>query len=151
MYTLEKEQLVTASLEESWSFLKNPANLNLITPADLHFLIISPVPEDMFDGLIIEYRISIPIFGAQRWLAEIKHIRQKKSFVDEQRIGPYTFWYHYHELTATPKGVKLIDRVHYAVPYGIFGRLLHRLFIRKTLQRIFEYRQAKICEILGQS
>ncbi len=45
MYTLEKEQLVTASLEHSWSFLKNPANLNLITPEDLHFLIISPVPE----------------------------------------------------------------------------------------------------------
>ena len=78
MYTLEKEQVVTASLEDSWSFLKNPANLNRITPADLHFLIISPVPEDMFDGLIIEYRISIPIFGAQRWLAEIKHIRLKK-------------------------------------------------------------------------
>ena len=95
MYTLEREQLVTASLEESWNFLKNPANLNLITPRDLNFLIISTVPEDMFDGLIIEYRISIPIFGAQRWLAEMKHIRQKKSFVDEQRIGPYTFWYHY--------------------------------------------------------
>ena len=35
------------------------------------------LPEDMFDGLIIEYRITIPIFGAQRWLARIKHIRQK--------------------------------------------------------------------------
>ncbi len=149
MYTIEKEQLVTACLDECWNFLKNPANLNLITPADLHFLIISPVPEDMFNGLIIEYRISIPLFGAQRWLAEIKHIRHQKSFVDEQRIGPYTFWYHYHELTVTPKGVKLTDRVHYAVPYGIFGRLLHSLFIKKTLHRIFAYRQAKIHEILG--
>ncbi len=149
MYTLEKEQLVTASLEECWSFLNNPENLNLITPPDLHFLIISPVPDDMFDGLMIEYRISIPLFGAQRWLAEIKHIRPQKSFVDEQRIGPYTFWYHYHELTATPEGVTLIDRVHYSVPYGIFGRLLHVMFIKKTLQRIFAYRQAKITEILG--
>lgn len=68
MYLLEKEQLVTASLDDSWDFLKNPANLNLITPADLYFLIVSPVPENMFDGLIIEYRITIPIFGAQRWL-----------------------------------------------------------------------------------
>ena len=83
----------------------------------------------MFDGLIIEYRITIPIFGAQRWLARIKHIRQKKSFVEEQRIDPYTFWYHYHELTATPKGTKLIDRLHYAVPYCISDRLLHSMFI----------------------
>lgn len=150
MYTLEKEQLVTAGLEESWNFLKNPANLNLITPADLDFLIISPVPEEMFDGLIIEYRVTIPILGSMRWLAEIKHIRHKKSFVDEQRHGPYTLWYHYHELTETPEGVKLVDRVHYSVPYGIFGHLLHRIFIKKMLQRIFDYRQAKISEILNQ-
>jgi ligand-binding SRPBCC domain-containing protein len=148
MYTLEREQLVTASLEESWDFLKNPANLNLITPAGLHFSIISTVPEDMFDGLIIEYRISIPLLGSQRWLAEIKHIRHKKSFVDEQRHGPYRFWYHYHELTETPEGVKLFDRVYYSVPYGIFGHLLHSVFIKKTLQKIFDYRQVKISEIL---
>lgn len=148
MYTLEREQFVTAGLEESWNFLKNPANLNLITPADLHFLIISPVPEDMFDGLIIEYRVTIPILGSTKWVAEIKHIRHKKSFVDEQRYGPYSFWYHYHELNETPEGVKLIDRVHYSVPYGIFGSLLHRLFIQKTLQRIFDYRQEKISEFL---
>ncbi len=149
MYTLETEQLVTARLEECWNFLKNPENLNEITPPDLDFRIMSPVPQDMYDGLIIEYRISIPLFGVQRWVAEIKHIRPKKSFVDEQRIGPYAFWYHYHELTATPGGVKLIDRVHYSVPYGIFGRLLHGLFIKKTLQRIFAYRHVKISEILG--
>ena len=148
MYTLEREQIVTAGLEESWNFLKNPANLNLITPADLHFLIISPVPEDMFDGLIIEYRVTIPILGPKKWVAEIKHIRHKKSFVDEQRYGPYSFWYHYHELNETPEGVKLIDRVHYSVPYGIFGVLLHKLFIQKTLQRIFDYRQEKISEFL---
>jgi len=149
MYTLEREQLVSASLEESWNFLKNPENLNVITPADLNFLIISSVPEDIFEGLIIEYQISIPIVGTQRWVAEIKHIREKKSFVDEQRIGPYAFWYHYHEIIASPHGVKLIDRVYYKVPYGIFGHLLHRLFIKKTLNRIFDYRYIKIREILG--
>ena len=148
MYTLEKEQLVDADLERCWNFLKSPANLNLITPDDLHFQIVSFVPEDMYNGLIIEYRISIPIIGVQRWVAEIKHIRVNHSFVDEQRIGPYRFWYHYHELRATPDGTKLIDRVYYAVPYSIFGRLLHSLFIRKTLERIFTYRHAKLAELL---
>ena len=148
MYTLEQEQLVNADLERCWNFLKSPANLNLITPDDLHFQIVSSVPEDMYNGLIIEYRISIPVIGVQRWVAEIKHIRQNQSFVDEQRIGPYTFWYHYHELLATPDGTTLIDRVYYGVPYSIFGRLLHSLFIRKTLERIFTYRHAKLAELL---
>ena len=148
MHTLEREQMVTASLTECWDFLKNPANLNLITPPDLDFTIVSPIPEDMYNGLIVEYRISIPWFGTQRWVAELKHIRENKSFVDEQRIGPYTLWYHSHELNQTSAGVQLIDRVHYKVPYGIFGSLLHAFFIRKTLQRIFDYRQEKIGEIL---
>lgn len=148
MYTLEREQFVNTTLDYAWNFLKNPANLNRITPADLHFSIISPVPDVMFEGLIIEYKIAIPYFSTRKWVAEIKHIRERKSFVDEQRIGPYKFWYHYHELNETDKGIKLIDRVHYVVPYGIFGAILHCLFIKKTLQRIFDYRKEKLAEIL---
>ena len=140
MYTLYREQYVTATLAEAWDLLKNPANLNLITPPDLQFNIVSPIPKVMFNGLIVEYRIRIPLFGVHTWVAEIKHIREKYSFVDEQRIGPYTFWYHYHELTEANNKVKVIDRVYYKVPYGILGILLHFLFIRKTLERIFDYR-----------
>lgn len=149
MYTLEKEQFIATSLEQAWNFLRNPANLNMITPEDLHFTIISPVPDTMYNGLIIEYRVSIPLFGTQPWVAEIKHIHDQKSFVDEQRIGPYTFWYHYHELSETENGIKVIDRVYYAVPFGIAGRLLHKFFIKKTLERIFDYRKTKLNEILG--
>ena len=147
MYTLEREQLVPVNLDVAWDFLKNPANLNSITPEDLHFTIISSVPDIMYDGLIIEYRVSIPMFGIQTWVAEIKHIREKKSFVDEQRIGPYKFWYHYHELQETDQGTKVLDRVHYAVPFGYAGRILHHFFIRKTLDRIFDYRKRKIQEL----
>lgn len=148
MYTLEREQLIQVSLDVAWDFLKNPANLNSITPDDLHFAIISSVPDSMYEGLLVEYRVSIPLFGIQTWVAEIKHIREKKSFVDEQRIGPYKFWYHYHELQGTDQGTRIIDRVYYAVPFGIAGRLLHYVFIRKTLDRIFDFRKRKILEIL---
>jgi len=149
MYTLEREQIVDAELKDVWRFLRNPANLNEITPDDLQFRIISPIPEVMHDGLIIEYRIRIPFFGVQRWVAEIKHIRELHSFVDEQRIGPYAFWYHYHELTRTDKGVRLVDRVYYAIPWSFIGCLLHRFLIRKTLNRIFDYRQRKLNELFN--
>ena len=33
-------------------------------------------PETMYDGLVIEYRIVIPLLGKQAWLTEIKHIRE---------------------------------------------------------------------------
>jgi len=128
--------------------LKNPVNLDLITPEDLQFRIIPPVPREMFNGLIVEYRIKIPWFGERTWVAEIKHIKEMHSFVDEQRLGPYRFWYHYHRVDEEDGRIKLIDRVYYEVPFGIFGRILHFFFIRRTLKRIFDYRRKKVAEIL---
>jgi ligand-binding SRPBCC domain-containing protein len=89
------------------------------------------------------------LFGVHTWVAEIKHIKEKYSFVDEQRIGPYTFWYHYHQIEEEGGRVRLIDRVNYEVPFSIFGRIIHFFFIRKTLKRIFDYRQQKLAEFLG--
>ena len=149
MYTLYREQYVPTTLAEAWDLLKNPANLDLITPPDLQFKIVSPVPREMFNGLIIEYRIRIPWFGVHHWVAEIKHIRKMQAFVNEQRIGPYSFWYHYHQIDQKNNRLKLTDRVYYKVPYGIFGRFLHFLFIRKTLERIFRYRNEKLHELLN--
>ena len=149
MYTLIKEQFVQATIAEVWAFLKNPSNLDLITPPDLQFEIISLLPEEMFDGLIIEYRINLPMFGKRQWVAEIKHIREKCSFVDEQRMGPYRFWYHYHAMVQEGGQVKIIDKVHYALPFGPFGRLLHGVYVGGILDRIFRYRKDKLAEILN--
>lgn len=148
MYTLSREQIVCASLADAWDFLKNPANLNLITPSDLHFRIVSEIPDEMYNGLIIEYRIAIPFFGTNPWITEIKHIREY-AFVDEQRIGPYSFWYHYHELVSDNSGTKIIDRVYYEIPYGLVGKAIHAFFIRKTLEKIFLFRKEKLDEILN--
>lgn len=151
MYIISREQYVSASLADAWNLLKNPANLNLITPPNLQFQIVSPVPQEMFEGLTIEYRIRIPLFGVRKWVAEIKHIREMHSFVDEQRIGPYSLWYHYHQIDMEDGRLKLTDRVYYKVPYSIFGRFLHFLIIRKTLERIFNFRKEKLHELLNKS
>lgn len=149
MYILQRNQLLHASLKETWAFLENPYNLNRITPPDLHFKITTDTPEVMFDGLIIEYLITIPIIGKQRWVTEIKHIKHECSFVDEQRLGPYRFWYHQHKISQESKGVRSFDTVYYQPPFGAAGRLLNILFINNTLQRIFDFRQAKLAEIFN--
>jgi ligand-binding SRPBCC domain-containing protein len=144
MYILEWQQRVTASMAQAWDFLQNPANLDRITPPDLHFRIVTEVPAVMFNGLIVEYRITIPLLGTHTWVTEIKHIREGHSFVDEQRLGPYRFWYHYHEIRQEREGVLLIDKVFYQPSFGLLGQLLHRLYIRQTLERIFTYRSERL-------
>ncbi len=149
MYILRREQHLKTSLATIWDFLKNPHNLNTITPPDLHFEIISTVPDEMYNGLIIEYQIRIPMIGRQKWVTEIKHICTHNSFVDEQRIGPYSFWYHHHQIEQIELGVKSCDTVYYLPPFGLFGKMLNALYIRKNLERIFDYRRDRLFEILS--
>jgi ligand-binding SRPBCC domain-containing protein len=148
MYSLEQHQLIAATPQDAWAFLQHPANLDEITPPDLKFRIVSDVPEVMYNGLIVEYRITIPLLGTHTWITEIKHIREGYSFVDEQRIGPYRFWYHYHQVEPHEKGVMLYDLVSYQPPFGIAGKMMHSLYIRRTLERIFAFRRVRLEQIL---
>jgi ligand-binding SRPBCC domain-containing protein len=95
----------------------------------------------MYNGLLIEYRVGIPLLGKQKWLSEIKHIREQHSFVDEQRIGPYKIWYHYHEITEVAGGIRFVDRVNYVLPFGPLGAIAHGLFVRRKLAHIFSFRE----------
>jgi ligand-binding SRPBCC domain-containing protein len=149
MYTLNRKSKVDTTLEKAWSFIKNPANLNLITPEDTAFEIVSDVPEQMHEGMLVEYRVKIPVLGTRAWLSEIKHIVPGHSFVDEQKIGPYKLWYHYHAVEQEGGCILFTDRVTYEVPFGLFGKIAHGVFIRKTLERIFEYREKRFLTLLS--
>lgn len=149
MHKIHREQVVHASIDEVWNFIKDPNNLNAITPDALNFKIISDIPAEMKNGLLIEYRIKIPFLGQQKWLTEIKHIRSMHSFVDEQRVGPYRFWYHYHDLHDMGNGVRIIDDVTYVVPFGVLGRCINFLVISKMLGKIFDYRAKMFEKILS--
>ena len=149
MYTLHKEIEVAASLDQVWEFISHPQNLDRITPDDMEFNIVTDVPEEMFNGLLVEYRVKIPLIGWQVWVSELKHIQPGTYFVDEQKIGPYRFWYHEHRIEPAGDKVKVIDHVSYEVPFGVFGKMAHGLFIRPTLERIFRHREKMFKDLLS--
>jgi ligand-binding SRPBCC domain-containing protein len=91
-------------------------------------------------GQLIEYRISVFPAIWMRWVTEIRHVRDGEYFVDEQRFGPYSFWYHEHSFEPVDGGVSMTDHVTYRVGYGPLGWLAHQLIIRPKLERIFDYR-----------
>lgn len=150
MYQLEREQVLNSPAQEVWDFLANPVNLNELTPPDVQFEILSRLPQRMYNGLMIHYSIGIPLFGRRPWLTEIKHIEEGNSFVDEQRRGPYRFWYHYHAVEALAEGrSRMIDSVTYQLPFSFLGRLVHELQVKKMLNDIFDYRSQKLTEIFS--
>ena len=151
MHLLHREIILDAAPSEVWAFLSTPANLNELTPPDLHFQVLSEVPARMYNGLTILYEIQIPVFGKRRWLTEIKHIEEGAFFVDEQRLGPYRLWYHQHRVEPFEgTKTKMSDRVCYQLPFGVIGALVHKLWVRKMLDAIFDYRAQRLVERFGQ-
>ena len=148
IYEIHREQVIKTDLETAWNFISSPKNLDAITPDRLSFEIITDLPENMYNGLLIEYRVGIPLLGKQTWLTEIKHIREKHSFVDEQRIGPYKIWYHDHQIHAHPEGVRFIDKVHYVLPFGPLGSIAHTIYVKNMLQYIFKHRAIMMPKLL---
>jgi ligand-binding SRPBCC domain-containing protein len=140
-YSLYRIQRLPVSLDSAWEFFSSPRNLKDITPAYLQFEILSNSnSEKMFAGQIITYYIR-PLLGIRLfWMTEITHMQEKKYFVDEQRMGPYSFWHHTHVFKEIPGGVEMVDMVHYQLPFGILGKLAHRLFVKKQLNEIFDFR-----------
>ncbi len=96
--------------------------------------------ERMHEGQIISYRIRLAPLIHVTWVTEIKAVEEGRSFIDEQRFGPYKFWHHRHSFEAVPDGVKVGDIVHYMMPFGPLGEVVHTLFARRKLEAIFDYR-----------
>lgn len=140
LYTLHATQKLPISLEQAWEFLSNPANLKVITPDYMTFNIVSGADRPMYAGQMIEYIVT-PLLGIKTsWVSEITHVEPFKYFVDEQRYGPYAMWHHKHFIKAIEGGVEMEDLIHYKVPLGFLGKLIHPYLVKPKLQEIFDYR-----------
>ena len=149
VHTLQQSQVLPISLSEAWEFFSTPRNLDRITPPDLGFSITYSSAERMEEGQIITYRIRLAPMVHIPWVTEIKAVELGRSFVDEQRFGPYRFWHHRHSFEVIPGGVRMHDLVHYALPFGPFGSLGHALFVRRKLERIFGFRREELRRCFG--
>ena len=147
-YTLERTQLIPRPLQEVFPFFSDANNLEAITPPFLQFKILTPGPIAMQAGSLIDYRIrllGVPMF----WQTQIETFEAPHRFSDIQVRGPYRLWHHTHEFVETPEGTLMTDLVRYQMPLGPLGSLVHALWTHRTLARIFDYRFAKVAELLG--
>ena len=151
MHHLKQSQSLPVDRKVLWEFISVPQNLNKITPPDMAFEIIGEPPEKAYAGLLLEYRVKVPLLGWSTWLTEIKYVEDGVSFMDEQRVGPYKLWLHTHKLEDVDGGTRMTDDIRYLVPFGPIGLLANFLFVGRTLRRIFDYRRVKMEELFGKS
>ena len=146
--TLEREQILPLPPAEAFAFFADALQLEAITPPWLHFRVLTPAPIAMRAGTEIEYRLrlhGLPV----RWLTRIEVWEPGRRFVDLQLRGPYSVWHHTHSFTPHPDGTSMRDLVRYALPLGALGRVAGGAFVRRDLERIFDFRREAIAAQLG--
>jgi hypothetical protein len=149
--SLQREQWVSRPPERLFPFFARPENLALVTPRSLDFRLLTPQPVSMAAGRVIDYTIrllGIPL----RWRTIITCYEPPWRFVDEQLSGPYSFWHHTHRFREQDGGTLLTDEVRYALPSllaGPAGGLVHALYVRPRLERIFDHRARVFARLFG--
>jgi len=129
--------------EEVFAFFADAANLERLTPPWLHFRILNPHIV-IARGVLIDYRLKIhgvPL----RWQSEISRWDPPRTFVDEQRKGPYRRWAHTHTFEEERGGTRVGDSVEFEVPFEwIAGR-----FVMRDVQAIFTFREQALSTIFA--
>ena len=147
-HTLHATQFIAHPIADVFDFFARPENLGRITPAGMGFELLT-TDTAMRAGLTIDYRIR-PLLGIPiRWRTEISSYEPPTHFIDTQARGPYRRWEHTHNFSAVDGGTLIEDHVVYELPLGPLGEIVHRLFVRAELRKIFRHRARTIAGIFA--
>lgn len=147
-HRLDRQQRIQRPPNETFALFADAHRLEAITPPWLGFRVVTPAPIEMRPGALIDYRLrlrGVPV----RWRTRIAVWEPGRRFVDVQVAGPYRLWHHTHEFEPDGgDGTVIRDTVRYALPLGPLGALAHLAFVRRDLERIFDFRREAIKRLL---
>jgi ligand-binding SRPBCC domain-containing protein len=143
IYELRRKVSLPAPVEDVFTFFSDAENLNLITPPWLYFKILTPLPIKMEKNAIIDYSIKL-VSLKLIWKTEIIEWEPPHRFLDRQIKGPYRVWEHTHLFERHQGGTRMTDIVRYAVPGFVLAPLVHFLFVKPRLTKIFDFREQRM-------
>jgi len=142
----ESTTTLRCTTDALFDFVTRPANLVRVSPPELQVKVVDP-PEILELG-------SILIVTARRWgltqrfITHVMKFEPGRTFVEEQRHGPFKKMVHHHIVEADGTGARMIDRIEYEPPGGPLGLLLSAAQIEKEMAELYAFRLQKFKEIL---
>ncbi|MGO4191147.1 cyclase [Arthrobacter sp. YAF17] len=82
------------------------------------------------------WHFGVPI----RMTNRITQMEAPDFFVDEQVRGPFRRFRHVHEFGEDADGTTMVDRIEFAAPLGLLGRVAEKLVLARYLRTLIEAR-----------
>jgi uncharacterized protein len=147
-FELRASQWVPNAREHVFPFFADPHNLELLTPAFLHFHVRRRTTANVCQGTLLTYTLrlhGIPVL----WRTRIEAWQPPERFVDVQLFGPYAEWHHTHTFETEGTGTRLRDVVRYRLHLSVLQRTFLMSWVHRDVRRIFEHRQSVIASLFG--
>lgn len=134
----ERSVWLNASPESVYAFHQDPRNITRISPASLKVEEVScSVPACPRE----EFRLKVRQFGIPlEWVGFWEAAEFPSRLVDGARKSPFRHWRHHHVFRPERGGTLMTDRVEYALPFGVIGRILACTVAKGVLQVLFRSR-----------
>jgi ligand-binding SRPBCC domain-containing protein len=165
-YRFETTDWVPWPAQDVFAFFAQPRNLPRLMPAwqrpRIDALTLAPPPPGPHptvsgaagqgSRILLSFR-PFPFSPVRmRWLAVIDQFAWGVQFCDLQVSGPFAYWRHCHrvqpEMRAGRSGARIVDVVHYALPFGAAGALANAVAVRSGLAALFAFRQRRLRVLL---
>jgi ligand-binding SRPBCC domain-containing protein len=142
MAHFEHSSVIAAPRSKVFNFIADIKNLNTIMQPEYKTELVSPANK-MAQGE--EYELRVSRFGISvLWGVLIEEFKPEEMFRDRQTHGPFALWLHTHKFEDHGQGTLLHDVIEYDVPFGLLGKLLDDVVIRRELSQLFQSRHQKI-------
>ena len=130
---------IEAPAAEVYAWHALPEALERLTPPDGHVEVVERTGGIERGGRVVLRFGRWPF--RLRWVAEHQDFKEGRYFSDVQVSGPFARWKHTHTFEPDgPTACTLEDRVEYALPFGFLGRWVAGRFVRRHIEKLFEYR-----------
>jgi ligand-binding SRPBCC domain-containing protein len=141
MPVFEKRTRIAAPASVVYAFHDKPEALTLLIPPWEPARVVEKTP-----GLGVGVRavIEVTVGGiARRAVAEHTANEPGRMFRDEMKSGPFRRWVHTHTMDPDGEGGSwLTDHIEWELPLGPLGDLAAGWFVRRKIEKMFDYRHA---------
>ena len=136
--TYERSTTLDAGCADVYVFHEDPRNIAKISPPSLRVERVEcSVPARPSE----EFRLRVSQFGLPlEWVGFWEEAEHPSRLIDGAKKSPFRHWRHQHLFRSHGERTIMTDRVEYALPGGILGRLLDATLMRVVFAIMFRAR-----------